>query len=131
MYNLKVGKLVRAITNDDPKPEQSVPSTVIDFCFSGGLNTHLAVIWGPEDPILVVYKWYMGKVIATVESTGCFRAAYESQTDLLAVISTTQIFLIVIISGSAQKSLLDIPAKARVSCCLCACAYSVLGMALV
>lgn len=108
---MKVHKLVRAIRSDDPMPEQPLPSTVMDFCFSGGMNAQLALIWGPQDPVLVVYKWYMGKIVATVEGTGCFRAAYEPDTDLIAAISATQIFLIVVAAGSAQKSLLDIPCK--------------------
>lgn len=112
---MKVHKLVRAIRSDSPMPEQPLPSTVMDFCFSGGMNTQMAVIWGPQDPVLVVYKWYMGKIVGSVEGTGCFRAAYEPDTDLIAAISASQIFLIVVTAGSVQKSLLDIPSKVSFS----------------
>jgi hypothetical protein len=111
VYNMKVHKLVRAIRSDNPRPEQPIPSTVVDFCFSGGVNTHLAVIWGPQNPVLVVYKWYMGKIVNMVEGIGCFRAAFEPETDLVAAISASQIYLIVFTPVTAQKSLVELPSK--------------------
>jgi hypothetical protein len=119
VYNLKVQKLVRVIRSDNPKPEQPMPSMVIDFCFSGDVNTHMVVIWGPQDPILAVYKWYVGKIVATVDGTGCFRVAYAPDTDLIAAISATQLFLIVAATGSAQKTLVDIPSKVCSPCDVC------------
>jgi hypothetical protein len=116
IYNLKVQKLSRVVRADVAelsKADQITSPTIADFCFSGGLNTNLLVIWGSSDPVIAVYKWYSGKLVATVRDTGCFRACFDPATDLIAGISSHQIYMIVLSATSASKSSIDVNAGVR------------------
>lgn len=73
---------------------------------SGGLNKLLFVIWGPEDPILTVYRWYSGKIIASVRDCGVIRAAFEPATDMLLAISDRSIMTLSVSQESVEKSII-------------------------
>lgn len=101
IYNLKVQKLARTIRSDQSVADASL---VADFGMSGGLNKLLFVIWGEVDPVLIVYRWYNGKVIASVRDSGVIRAAFEPATDMLLAISDRTIMVFSLVQGSLQKS---------------------------
>lgn len=103
IYNLKVQKLARTIRSDQSflDPDDSF---VMDFGMSGGLNKLLFVIWGQVDPVLTVYRWYSGKVIATLGDCGITRAAFEPATDTLLAISEHTITMFAFVQDSFKKS---------------------------
>jgi hypothetical protein len=84
LYSIKAGKLVRAISS--LKPSQ----TILDFAFSDGICKHLAVVWSEPEPQVAIYRWYTGKLVATLPSTDITRLSFDPSLDSHLIAITPQ-----------------------------------------
>jgi hypothetical protein len=84
VYTIKDGKLVRAIGS--PKPSQ----TVLDFAFSDGVCKNLAVVWSQPEPQVAIYRWYSGKLVATLQNIDITRLCFDPSLESHLIATTTQ-----------------------------------------
>lgn len=82
IYSVKAGKLARAIA--PPKPG----ALALDLAFSDGLCKNLAVVWGGPEPHVALYRWYAGKVLATLAVADVVRVAFDPSSAVRIAVAT-------------------------------------------